>query len=161
MKTRIGMTKVVKTIRKYVGIEKTKQIVKVARKAKHANTVYDGVTAPITLVDVANIDFPQYVPYHKAVSQIITTHPYVQSIYDVYDHFSNAKDVCERSVTVVTKSGSIRQIKCAKKRAVFAVKCYLLLYKLSWIVLAYIGISKSGFHFTVILDNLNIILGFI
>lgn len=149
---------VARSIQKVVGKTRAKHAILVAKKVKKVNTVYDNVSTPVYFMEVTNEHFPQYIPFKQIITLALTASPNIQALYEIYDSMSTSKDVCEGIAFVAIKGSRISSEVCVKTRIVFAIKVYLLIYRLAWIILTGFGVHKSCVSFTQLIDYINMFM---
>ena len=129
----------------------------VIKKAKKVNRLYERVSNPLYLVELTETHFPNITPYRLMFS-IALTHMFGQMslIHEVYDKLSTSKDLCEGTVKIIKKR--YQQRNCIKTSALYAIKIYIILYKVIWLVLESNGVSKNEYAIATLFDYMNFVL---
>lgn len=129
----------------------------VMKKVTTVNRLYERVANPIYFIEITQTHFPNTNP-SKLMSSIAVTHLLSQMsfIYEVYDKLTTSKDLCEGTVQLIRKR--TQQKNNIKTNAVYALKIYIILYKVIWLILEQNGIPKDHYTITVVFDYINFFL---
>lgn len=132
----------------------------VIRKAKAANRLYERASNPMSIVEITETHFSNIIPskfiINDTIIQFSGQMPFIYEIHDLYDKLSTSKDLCEGTVQIIKKK-TLPQNNY-KRKALYAIKVYIILYKTIWLILEHYGIPKDHNTITIVLDYLNFLL---
>lgn len=132
------------------------ELYSVTKKVKHVNHIYNKITEPLSLYEMINTYYPQCIPYH---SIILMTYKHLYGATNVIDMYSNIttyKDIFDGCVNMIRKS--FKKNNSLKRNSLLVVKVYILMYKVTWILLAMYGVQKDALSYSAIIDCCNYIL---
>lgn len=121
----------------------------VIRKAKAANRLYERASNPMSIAEITETHFPNIIHFSGQM-------PFIYEIHELYDKLSTSKDLCESTVQIIKKK--CLQQNNYKRKALYAIKVYIVLYKTIWLILEHYGIPKDHNTITIVLDYLNFVL---
>jgi hypothetical protein len=142
-------------ILKHRQVQKT--AIKITRKAKKADKIYNKVTNPISLYEITYDDLPDVIPYHEIIHHVLHQIPCFDVLSGVYDGFAFKKDLVETVWRTYMKHATFQSLE-HKKKVLSIVKLITLCYKI-WIMSCIaMGIPKS--HDTVVscFDYINFVV---
>lgn len=141
----------------------------IIRKAKTVNQLYERVSNPVCFAEITQAHFnvisnipnipniPNIIPsklmINMALSQMFGP---MSFIHELYDKLSTSKDLCESTVHIIKKKAFRRD--CIKSNALYAVKIYIILYKVIWMILEMNGVPKDHNTITAVLDYVNLFM---
>lgn len=129
----------------------------VIKKAKSVNRLYERVSNPVYLAELTETHFPNIIPYRLMI-HITLTQLFGQPsfIHELYDKLSTSKEMCEGTVQIIKKR--YQQRNGIKTNAMYAIKIYVILYKVIWLFLESNGVLKDQYAITAVFDYLNFFL---
>lgn len=135
-------------------VKKTLFIVK---QIKNVDRTYNTITNPITFCELTTDDLSNIIPL-EPIKSMTNNIPFFQSVSSVYDNFAVDKDIAETIVTIIMRLNKFHDMD-HKQKLLLVVKTYIFLYKLTWIILACLGMPKTHESITNFLDYMNFVLG--
>lgn len=135
----------------------TKQVMKVLKKARAIDKVYNNIINPITAVEIAWDDLPEMTPFEPIVNKFTQSVPCLQTVLEMFDTLSIDKDMFETCVDLLLKMKKLQSMN-KHQRSMFCIKIYTFAYKMAWVALACCGIPKTHEHFVCVLDYINFVL---
>lgn len=132
----------------------------VIRNARVANRVYERASNPMSIAEITETHFPNIIQSNFVINGTINTlssqMPFIYEIHDLCNKVSTSKELCEGAVQIIKKK--CLQQNNYKKKVLYAVKIYIILYKTIWLILEHNGIPKDHNTITIVLDYLNFLL---
>lgn len=129
----------------------------VIKKVKAVNRLYERVSNPVYLVELTDTHFPNIIPYRLMINVALSNlFGQISFIHEVFDKLSTSKEMCEGTVQIIKRRHQQRTN--IKTNTIYAIKIYIILYKVIWIILEQNGVPKDQYTFTAVLDYLNFVL---
>lgn len=150
-----------RSIVKTVGRQHAKAAIDAVKKARKANHVYELIDYPRYFMEITNNYFPQYIPYYHLIVVTLSKLPEAYNVYNAFDKVTVSKDICECSAYILMKIKSVQTEICVKARITFALKVYLVLYRLGSLFIDSTDFA-SGIktHHQCVLEYINLFLSF-
>lgn len=132
----------------------------VIRKARVANRLYERASNPMSIAEITETHFPNIIQSNFIINDTINAlssqMPFIYEVHDLYNKMSTSKELCEGTVQIIKKK--CLQQNNYKRKALYAIKVYIVLYKTIWLILGHYGIPKDHNTITIVLDYLNFVL---
>jgi len=132
-------------------------VVKIRKKAKNADKLYNMVSNPITLFEITSDDLPDLIPYNEIIHHVVNQIPCFDIATNIYDSLSFKKDLAETVWKTYTKSVSFPSLQ-QKEKILSLIKFTTLIYKIWILYCISSGIPKSHDAIVSCLDYLNFLI---
>jgi hypothetical protein len=153
---RVNMLLKTRIIKESLGVDKFRVLIKGVKYAKKANNMFNTMTNPITVVQITQEHFPQFVACSLLSHSIIVSFLTDYHIDNEYDNICFMKDVSEGTVTVANHMIGMKDQELHRQFLVYIRLC-LLIYR----VFEHSANVDSSNIYICIIDYLHFITGLI